>query len=448
MKRQTRREFLKTAAIGAAALSTIGFPRVSRGAGKLTLALWDHWVKPANKVVVDIINEWGKANKVEVQVDFFPTIGDKLSLTGAAEARAEAGHDIITLWQWDAVAHKDKLEPLNDIAEAVQKRLGPYTDNSKYLAFQGGNWIAVPSAIGSHTYPIATRMDLWKKHAAIDVVDIFPPDVKKRSKAKVDAWDWKMFLEGTKKVHAAGFPVAMPISNCNDANQWLFPLLLSYGAAAMSYRGDIIIESDATLEALEYCKEIVKYMPTDIYGWDDAGNNRFIISGKGSAIHNPPSAWAVAKRDNLEVAAQIWHHDMPRGPKGRFRGSLLFNWGIWKFTKNKSAAKDLLLHLSIKEQQWKLITASEGYDVPQLPSLYNHPIWNEIGPPKGGQYNYMIRGDERLIVPGWPAPPELAQQIFSRWLLPTMVGKVTSAGIAPKEAMKWAAKELEAYKRR
>ncbi len=109
MRRQTRREFLKTAAAGTAAFSIIGFPRVSRGAGKLTLALWDHWVKPANNVVLEIVNEWGKANKVEVQVDFFPTIGDKLSLTGAAEARAGAGHDIITLWQWDAVAHKDKL---------------------------------------------------------------------------------------------------------------------------------------------------------------------------------------------------------------------------------------------------------------------------------------------------------------------------------------------------
>jgi hypothetical protein len=28
-----------------------------------------------------------------------------------------------------------------------------------------------------------------------------------------------------------------------------------------------------------------------------------------------------------------------------------------------------------------------------------------------------------------------------------MVGKVTSGGMAPKDAMKWAAKELEGYKR-
>jgi hypothetical protein len=447
MKQQTRREFLKTAAVGTAALSAPAFPRVSRGAGKLALGLWDHWVKPANNVVVAIIEEWGKANKVEVQVDFFPTIGDKLQLTAAAESRAGAGHDVITLWQWDAIAYKDKLEPMNDIAEEIQKRHGPYTENAKYLTFQDGKWIALPSAIGSHTYPLETRMDLWKQHAGIDVVDLFPPDAKKRSKAKVDAWDWKKFLEGAKKVHAAGFPFATAISNANDANQWLSSVCLSYGSVLVNEKGEITVESDATLAALEYLKELTKYMPPEVYGWDDAGNNRYLIAGKGSAIFNPPSAWAVAKRDRPEVAAQVWHHDVPRGPKGRFRGSLLFTWGVWKFGKNKSAAKDLLLHLSVKDQQWRLITAGEGYDVPQLPAFYDHPIWNEIGPPTGGQYNYMVRGDERLIIPGWPAKPEMAQQLFSRWILPTMVGKVTSAGMAPREAMKWAAKELEAYKR-
>ncbi|GIX46122.1 MAG: hypothetical protein KatS3mg131_0333 [Candidatus Tectimicrobiota bacterium] len=188
-------------------------------------------------------------------------------------------------------------------------------------------------------------------------------------------------------------------------------------------------------------------MPKEIYGWDDASNNRWLISGKGSAIINPPSAWAVAKRDRPEVAAQCWHHDVPRGPQGRFRGSLPFTWGVWKFSKNKEAAKALLLHLSQKEQQWKLIEASQGYDTPQLPAFYDHPIWAEIEPPKGGQYNYMVRGDEKLVVCGWPAKPDIAANIYKRYLLPVMVGKVTSGGEPPKEAVRWAVNELEGYMR-
>jgi len=447
MASQARRDFLKTAATGVAAAAAIGFPHVARAQTKLTLGLWDHWVPGANDVLKTIIEDWGKANKVEIVIDFITSIGNKLQLTGAAEYRAGTGHDIMAFSTWDGTFYKDKLEPLNEVAEAVIKRHGPYNENATYLSLQDGKWVTLPSPIGSHTYPLETRMDLWKKHAGIDVQALFPPDVKKRDQKKVEAWDWKMFLEGAKKVHAAGFPVGMSIASNTDSNDWLGPLFATYGSTPMSEKGDITIDSEATVAALEYVKELVQYMPADIYGWDDASNNRWLISGKGSAIINPPSAWTVAKRDRPEVAAQVWHHDAPRGPKGRFRGSLPFTWGVWSFGKNKKAAKDLLLHLSQKDQQWKTITASQGYDIPQTNAFLSHPIWNEIEPPKGGQYNYPVRGDEKLIVAGWPAKPDIGAQIYSRWLLPTMVAKFTQGGVPAKEAVKWAASELEGYKR-
>jgi hypothetical protein len=447
MMKQTRRKFLKTVAVGAAALSVPAFPRISRGAGKLSLGLWDHWVPGENAVLKGMIEEWGKANNVEVQVDFITSVGDKLQITAAAESRAGTGHDIMAFVTWDGTKYKDKLEPLNDVAEAVIKKYGRYNENATYLSFQDGRWVTLPSPIGSHTYPLETRMDLWKQHAGIDVVDIFPPDVKKRNKAKVDAWDWKKFLEGAKKVHAAGSPVGMSIAENTDSNDWLGPLFASYGSVFVTEKGDITLESGATLAALEYLKELTKYMPPDIYAWDDGSNNRWLISGKGSAVINPPSAWTVAKRDQPAVAAQVWHHDVPRGPKGRWRGSLPFTWGVWNFSKNKAAAKELLLWLSQKEQQGKLVTASQGYDMPQLNAFLDHPIWAEIEPPKGGQYNYPIRGDERLIVCGWPAKQDLAAQIYTRYPIPHMVSRVTQKGENPKEAMKWAAKEIATYMR-
>ena len=61
---------------------------------------------------------------------------------------------------------------------------------------------------------------------------------------------------------------------------------------------------------------------------------------------NPPSAWAVAKRDAPQVAEQCWTHGFPAGPKGRYAPFLPFFWGIWNFSKNQSAAKSLLRHLS------------------------------------------------------------------------------------------------------
>jgi hypothetical protein len=444
----SRRTVLRTIAAGAAATATGGFPTIARAqTTKLTFGLWDHWVPGANDVLKGIVMDWGKSNRVDITIDFITSIGNKLDLTAAAEYRAGSGHDIIAFGTWNGTLYKDKLETVSDIVDNIQKQYGNYNDNARYLNFQDGRWITVPAPIGSHTYPLETRMDFWKKHAGIDVQVLFPADIKKRDKKKVDAWDWKMFLEGAKKVHAAGVPVGMSIAENTDSNDWLGPLFASHGVFPMNDKGDVTIEQGATLEVLEYLKALTKVMPKEIYGWDDASNNRWLISGKGSAVVNPPSAWTVAKRDQPQVAAQVWHHDMPRGPKGRWRGALPFSWGIWSWSKNKQAAKDLLLYLSLKDVQSKLITASQGYDYPQLPAFMTHPVWTEIEPPKGGQYNYPIRGDEKIITAGYPAKQEYGVQIYYKWLLPTMVGKVTSGGMASKEAVKWAAKELQGYKR-
>ena len=78
----------------------------------------------------------------------------------------------------------------------------------------------------------------------------------------------------------------------------------------------------------------------------------------------PPSAWAVAKRDAPAVAEQCWTYGMPSGPAGRYAPVLPYFWGIWNFSRNKTAAKDLLRHLSTASAVEKMVVASEGYDLP------------------------------------------------------------------------------------
>ena len=93
---------------------------------------------------------------------------------------------------------------------------------------------------------------------------------------------------------------------------------------------------------LEYYKKLISFLPPDAGAWDDASNNKWLVSGRGALIMNPPSAWAVAKRDAPQVAEQCWTHGFPAGPKGRFAPYLPYFWSIWKFSKNKEAAKSLL----------------------------------------------------------------------------------------------------------
>ena len=448
MAKVNRRQFVKGMAAGGAVLAgSMAAPGLVRKAyaqkPKLSVGLWNHWVPGATDVHKEIIETWGKENNVEVSVDFIGPQCRDIRTIASAESRAGTGHDIMALCTFDGSSFKESLEPLNDVADYIEGKYGKFDDVATYLCHQDGVWITLPAPTGSHSYPMVSRIDLFKEHAGYDLVEVFPPDVKLRDAAQVEAFNYDFFLGACKRLHAAGFPFGNPISETSDGNDWLCPLLLSFGSVAVDAEGNITIESDQTLQALEYLKELTQYMPEEIYGWDDASNNRWLISGKGSCIQNPPSAWTVAKRTRPDIAAQCWHHDTPRGPAGRFRGALFYNFALWKWCKDKTAAKDLLKYLLESPQQWKILQAAQGYDMPQLKPLYSHPVWQEEGPPKGTCYNYIPRGDEKLIVGGYPAKPEIGVEIYSRHIIPVMVAKATTGEMSPSDAMKWCAKELE-----
>src|SRR5260370_30203551 len=110
----------------------------------------------------------------------------------------------------------------------------------------------------------------------------------------------------------------------------------------------------------------MSFLPAEVPAWDDSNTNKWLISGQGALIMNPPSAWAVAKRDAPKVAEQCWTHGFPAGPKGRFAPFLPFFWGIWSFSKNQSAAKSLLVHLSQASSAEKMVIASGRLGPPPL----------------------------------------------------------------------------------
>jgi hypothetical protein len=66
---------------------------------------------------------------------------------------------------------------------------------------------------------------------------------------------------------------------------------------------------------------------------------------------------------------------------GRFVAERPQFYGIWKFSKNKQAAKDLLLFLSQKESARQLVAASIGCDLPSFKSFYDFETWKTVEPP-------------------------------------------------------------------
>src|SRR5450631_2295202 len=112
-KRISRRRALKTAAV-AAALPLVHI-RTAGAAGKLSLALWDHWVPTGSPTLKKIIDGWAEKNKVDVQVDFLTSVGEKINITMAAEAQAKTGHDIYAFDMWTVHEYAEKLTPVDDL---------------------------------------------------------------------------------------------------------------------------------------------------------------------------------------------------------------------------------------------------------------------------------------------------------------------------------------------
>ena len=441
--RLSRRTVLKTAALGSAAVITAPYISGVYAAGTITMGCWDHWVPGANKALDKLCKEWGDKNKVEVHIDYITSQGEKDKLTAAAEAQAGTGHDIMSHRDWNIRIHQDQLEPLNDVVEALIKQYGPISPVAEYLAKIKGTWRGVPTTVGSQVKPCASRVDLYKKYCDLDLVDMFPADESKYDKKKTDLWTWDLYLDTAQKLYKAGYPVGLPMGQSSDAVDWVGAYFKAMGVVFIDDKDQIKINSDETRKALEYLKKLMVVNPPEVYAWDDAGNNRWLISGKGSSIMNPPSAWAVAKRDNPDVAKNVWHHGMPIGPKGRFVGQLPQFYGLWSFSKNKSAGKDLLLFLSQRESAAQLVEASYGYDLPSFKSFYDFKTWKEVEPPLGTTYSYPPRGDEQTSVFGAPARSEVGAQMYNQAINTVMVAKFTQGNEKLDEVIKWAEGELE-----
>jgi hypothetical protein len=443
----TRRTLLQTtaAAVSATAISA-PFVSGAYAAGRLSCGFWDHWVPSALDPMRKICQEWADKNKVDLNIDFITSNGDKLLLTIAAEAQAKSGHDILSIPTWYASAQADNLVPMDDVMQKLIAANGKVSDAAEYLGKQDGKWVAVPGVWGNATFPCVGRFDLLKEHAGLDVMKMYPahgePD-----KELANNWTWDKFLSVAETMNKAGYPFGEPMSAASDAINWVGSVFQAYGSELVDKDGNITVKSDATKQVLDWFKRLMKTMPEETWAWDNAGNNKWLISGKGSLIQNPPSAWAVAKRDAPQVAEQCWTHGFPVGPKGRFAPFLPFFWNIWTFSKNKEAAKSLLVFLSKPSSIEKMVNASGGYDLPAFENLTKLKVWAEAEPPKGTLFHYPDPYKQQVMsIAAAPAPPKIAQQIYFQATQTKMCLRYAQ-GEKMEDTLAWAEGECEGFLR-
>lgn len=348
---------------------------------------------------------------------------------------------------WDVVNHEDALANHDDLLNRLIAKYGPVDETSTYMAKIKGHWRSLPTSSGTQTKPPCARIS-WFKKQGLDVTEMYP--VKPEHTKLQDSWTYDAMFKYAEQAKKDNLTFAMGLgSNLNtDGIDQVGAMFRAYGAALIDGEGNIQVKSDKMKQFLELAQKRVPFYPDDCVSYDDASNNRALISGKSALIFNPPSAWAVAKRDAPDVAKDCWTFSCPAGPEGRFVPALTYFWGVWDFSPNKTATFDLLEYLMQREQVEARDNVVQGYDLSPFPSMLDFKVWEQVEPPLGTVYNYPIRPwhDAKPNITGAEAPPDVAVQIYNRATHNGMLARLKQ-GQSIAQVTDWAQSELEGFTR-
>jgi multiple sugar transport system substrate-binding protein len=347
----------------------------------------------------------------------------------AAEASAGSEHDLFGFnGAGGAHLYRKFFIDVADLVKETEKKYGAVSTIGKQLGYNAddGTWSAFPDFYIN--FPGMYQKSLW------DEIGMKP-----------DTWD--NLRVGGAKLKAKGHPVGIPLGHSNDPNTTWRGVLWSYGASIQDEAGKkIVLNSKEAVEAVKFAAALYKEaMTADVLSWNDASNNQYIDSGVGSYIINPISAYRTAQKLNKKLADDIYIIEPPKGPGKHIMGAASEFYGIWKFAKNKEAAKEFLRHYSAN---WpEAFKASEGYNNPCFANLVPKPMPILSDDPTSTPRNKLaiLQDSEKWsAIPGYPGPATPAMdEIYYAFIIPDMMAKAATGQLSAEASVKWAAQQCE-----
>jgi len=419
-----RREFLKISLAAGASLAAPSIFTRSASAQQervLKIVQWKHFVPDYDKWFDVFAKEFGDKNKCKVEVDYVAT--PDLPTAIAADISRGSGHDIFHLNGTGAWLYDNTLVDVTEVANRLGKEFGGWIPEASQLAVVKGKWLIIPHWYMSFPWIINRKY-------FNDVGEDF-----------TDKTTWNDILRIGAKMKKAGYPIGIPVSQTPDSNDNLVPLMDSFKAYMFDKDGNIAFSKKEIVDVLKFGEQLFKDTMTDeVLSWDDTSNNRFIISGKGSMVCNPISAYRTAAKDQPDVYKNLAIVKPPIGPAGvRVGGARTMSYGIYNFSKNQDLAKEFLY--TMNKESLRGMEASTGYDHPYLKAFMKKPM-----PVIGSEPKLELLQDYQEYVKfiGFPGPmTKTATSMYAKFIVPTMFAEVCK-GKTPRTAMEEAEQKLRA----
>jgi multiple sugar transport system substrate-binding protein len=420
MGTMSRRRFVAATTTG---LAGILAARVAPAVGQtreISYLCWNNFAPASDKKLAEIGQRFTKDTGIKLKIDHISHMGPQQSKY-AAEVQTQAGHDLVEMRMHFPWLYEPQLVDVSDVVAGIEKQYGKAISSGYEGAHVKGVWRAVPQYHGMF---VATyREDLFKK-ASLKVPDT-----------------WEDLYTVGKELKKMGNPVGIPISQNYDSISTAGPVLWSFGGMEVDKDGKTVkINSPATVQTIEWYKKMFKdCMEAEVLSWSDASNNESIQQGKAGWVHNPVSAYIVAKNRKLVTADGINHHKSLGGPAGRHETDTPRHIGIWKFSKNVEPAKEWIKYLIGNQKNYdEYIMSGDAFNLPSYEKLQDHAVLKTD--PK---YVHLKGDGVQYHTYGWPAPAsDKVQLITNSYILPNMIAKAVT-GTSTKDAIAWAENEMK-----
>jgi len=367
----TRRDFLRSAG-AAGALGVAGQLVGSPSAGaapflfepekgaSLRLLRWKRFVQGDEDQFMANTRRFTELTGVAVQVD--SENWEEVRPKAAVAANVGAGPDIVIATDEDPHQYPEQLLDLTSLADYLGQKYGGWFDVCHAYGMHDRRWIAIP--IGAAGGAMVYRKSMLNAAG----FDRFPRDMPG-------------FLRLCRALKARGTPPGLALGHATGDSGWTFWALWAFGGRLADESTQVAINSQQTIAALEYAKELYQTFIPGTVSWLDPSNNKAFLAGEISLTLNGISIYYAAKTSAdpklRAIAADMDHAFQPAGVSGQYvRGGLVFPAFVFKYCKYPNAAKEYLRFLMEREQYEPWQAASIGYISHTLRAYENSPVWS------------------------------------------------------------------------
>jgi multiple sugar transport system substrate-binding protein len=295
--RQSRRQFLTTATVGLAGILATKTPPAIGQQREISYLCWANFAPASDKKLGEIGQRFTKDTGIKIRIDHIAA--PQQAAKYASEVQTQAGHDLIEMRMHVPWLYEPQLIDLSDIVADLEKKYGKVIGSGYEAAHVKGVWRAVPQYHA--VFVSAYREDLFKK------AGLKAPQT------------WEDLYKVGIELKKMGNPIGIPISQNFDSLPTGSAIMWCYGAKEVDTDGKTVkINAPQTIEVIEWYKKVYRdCMEAEVLSWSDASNNESLQQGKAGWIHNPVSAYIVARDQKLITADGINHHQSLSGPAGR-----------------------------------------------------------------------------------------------------------------------------------